>query len=241
MREAVGVVFSPGGKVYSFDPGSLQLAWNEKVICQTSRGKEYGRVVEPNHPVDDPALAGRLKRVVRRATEADDEQVRQNRREAKAGDARVSRRHPRARPRGEADRRRGRLRRLAPGLLVRGRGQDRDAGAPGGAVAAAAPARRAARRRSARAGAPVRRLRALRDAALLHPLPLPRAADRAADGEGSGSADVVGPDHRPLRAAALLPCLRASDVPELPRPRAARRRAASRPRRAPASSRPTRC
>jgi cell fate regulator YaaT (PSP1 superfamily) len=85
MREAVGVVFSPGGKVYSFDPGSLQLAWNEKVICQTARGKEYGRVVEPNHPVEDPALAGRLKHVVRRATEADDEQVRQNRREAKAG------------------------------------------------------------------------------------------------------------------------------------------------------------
>ena len=49
--EAVGVVFSPGGKVYSFDPGSLQLAWNEKVICQTARGKEYGRVVEANHPI----------------------------------------------------------------------------------------------------------------------------------------------------------------------------------------------
>jgi cell fate regulator YaaT (PSP1 superfamily) len=85
MREAVGVVFSPGGKVYSFDPGSLQLAWNEKVICQTARGKEYGRVVEPNHPLEDAAVSGRLKHVVRRATEADDEQVRQNRREAKAG------------------------------------------------------------------------------------------------------------------------------------------------------------
>jgi cell fate regulator YaaT (PSP1 superfamily) len=85
MQEAVGVVFSPGGKVYSFDPGSLQLAWDEKVICQTARGKEYGRVVKPNHPLDDASMAGRLKHVVRRATEEDEERVRQNRREAKAG------------------------------------------------------------------------------------------------------------------------------------------------------------
>ena len=85
MHQAVGVVFSPGGKVYSFDPGDLELAWDEKVICQTARGKEYGRVVEPNRPLEDPALAGRLKHVVRRATSADEERVRENRREAKAG------------------------------------------------------------------------------------------------------------------------------------------------------------
>ena len=48
MTIAVGVVFSPGGKVYSFDPGGLELAWNEKVVCQTSRGQELGRVVQAN-------------------------------------------------------------------------------------------------------------------------------------------------------------------------------------------------
>lgn len=85
MHQAVGVVFSSGGKVYSFDPGDLDLAWDEKVICQTARGKEYGRVVEANRPLEDPALAGRLKQVVRRATSADEERVRENRREAKAG------------------------------------------------------------------------------------------------------------------------------------------------------------
>ena len=37
MANAVGVVFSPGGKVYSFDPGELELAWDDRVICQTSR------------------------------------------------------------------------------------------------------------------------------------------------------------------------------------------------------------
>jgi cell fate regulator YaaT (PSP1 superfamily) len=54
------------------------------VICQTARGKEYGRVVQGNHTIPDQELTGRLKRVVRRATEADEERVRQNRREARS-------------------------------------------------------------------------------------------------------------------------------------------------------------
>ena len=56
MAEAVGVVFSPGGKVYSFDPAGLELAWDERVICQTARGKEYGRVVQANHAIPDEEL-----------------------------------------------------------------------------------------------------------------------------------------------------------------------------------------
>jgi cell fate regulator YaaT (PSP1 superfamily) len=79
---AVGVVFSPGGKVYSFDPGGLELAWNERVICQTARGQEYGRVVKPNHePQGEPGPP--LKRVVRRATEVDGETHEANRLEAR--------------------------------------------------------------------------------------------------------------------------------------------------------------
>jgi cell fate regulator YaaT (PSP1 superfamily) len=81
MAVAVGVVFSRGGKVYSFDPGGLDLAWNERVVCQTSRGQELGRVVKANHEVPDDGPA--LKKVVRRATEIDDETDRQNRDEAK--------------------------------------------------------------------------------------------------------------------------------------------------------------
>lgn len=82
MTAAVGVVFSPGGKVYSFHPGGLELAWNERVICQTSRGQEYGRVVKANHDVEtEPAVP--LKRVVRRATELDRETHEANRVEAR--------------------------------------------------------------------------------------------------------------------------------------------------------------
>lgn len=82
MATAVGVVFSPGGKVYSFDPAGLELAWNTKVICQTSRGQELGRVVQPNHQLDSPPPQP-LKRVVRRATSADLETDVENRLEAK--------------------------------------------------------------------------------------------------------------------------------------------------------------
>ena len=58
MATVVGVVFQPGGKVYSFDPGGLELRWDERVICQTARGREYGRVVETEREVPDESLAG---------------------------------------------------------------------------------------------------------------------------------------------------------------------------------------
>jgi cell fate regulator YaaT (PSP1 superfamily) len=82
MSEAVGVVFSSGGRVYSFDPAGLELAWNEKVICQTSHGHELGRVVKPNHALETPPSPP-LKRVLRRATEVDYETAAANKLEAK--------------------------------------------------------------------------------------------------------------------------------------------------------------
>lgn len=45
----VGVVFQSGGKVELLDPGSHELACNDRVICETPRGEEYGRVVQPAH------------------------------------------------------------------------------------------------------------------------------------------------------------------------------------------------
>jgi cell fate regulator YaaT (PSP1 superfamily) len=85
MATVVGVVFQPGGKVYSFDPAGLELRWDERVICQTSRGREYGRVVQTSHHLPDEELTAPLKRVVRRAGPADEEQIRKNRVDAKRG------------------------------------------------------------------------------------------------------------------------------------------------------------
>jgi cell fate regulator YaaT (PSP1 superfamily) len=80
--EAVGVVFSDGGRVYSFNPAGLDLAWNEKVICQTTHGHEFGRVVKANHELEE-APPTPLKKVIRRVTELDHEKVLENRAEAK--------------------------------------------------------------------------------------------------------------------------------------------------------------
>src|SRR5205823_8762018 len=83
MAQVVGVVFQPGAKVYSFDPAGLDLRWDQKVICQTARGRELGRVVQAAHEVPDAELIGPLKKVLRRAGDADEQQVLQNRIEAK--------------------------------------------------------------------------------------------------------------------------------------------------------------
>ncbi len=87
MATVVGVVFQPGGKVYSFDPAGLELRWNERVICQTARGRDYGRIVQTNHDVPDEALTGPLKRIVRRAVPADEEQLSSQQGGGEAGDA----------------------------------------------------------------------------------------------------------------------------------------------------------
>ena len=80
--EAVGVVFSSGGRVYSFDPDGLELAWNERVVCQTSHGQELGRVVKSNHELEGPPPRP-LEKVLRRATEVDRERANENRVHAK--------------------------------------------------------------------------------------------------------------------------------------------------------------
>jgi cell fate regulator YaaT (PSP1 superfamily) len=79
MAWAVNVVFSPGGKVYSFDPNGLELAWDERVICSTSRGPEVARVVTANHESTRSPRDPALRPIERRATAADELRVKENR------------------------------------------------------------------------------------------------------------------------------------------------------------------
>ena len=67
----VGVVFSSGGKVELLDPLAIELGWNDRVICESARGEEYGRVVQPPHE-PERQLPERVHRVVRKATAEDD-------------------------------------------------------------------------------------------------------------------------------------------------------------------------
>jgi len=78
MPIVVGVVFKRAGKVYYFDPDGIDLRSGEKVIVKTSRGTEFGEVVSPPMDVPEDDITAPLKKVIRRATEEDKEQLKAN-------------------------------------------------------------------------------------------------------------------------------------------------------------------
>ena len=199
MAESVGVVFSQGGKVYSFDPNGLELRWDERVICQTARGLEHGRVVQASRPHDDVA-GPPLRKVLRRATRARRRDAAPQPRGRARGHARLPRRAAARGRHGAAAGRRGRLRRQPRRALVPGRRPHRAQAPDRRPGARARPARRAAAGQPARGRARVRLGRAVRREEVLQPLPLARAADHAAHGQGPGPAHEPGPHHRACAA-----------------------------------------
>ncbi len=72
MSTVVGVVFNAGGQVVPCESDGIELAWNDRVICRSARGLEYGRVVVPNRRPTKEELGQQLRSVVRRATAEDD-------------------------------------------------------------------------------------------------------------------------------------------------------------------------
>ena len=85
MQTIVGVRFKKAGKIYYFDPGTLELHKEDPVIVETARGLEYGHVVIPARQLEDSEVATPLKPVLRRATEKDTTKVADN--EAKEAEA----------------------------------------------------------------------------------------------------------------------------------------------------------
>ncbi|MYL65966.1 stage 0 sporulation protein [Bacillus hwajinpoensis] len=71
MYEVVGVRFKKAGKIYYFDPSSLQVSNKEFVIVETARGVEFGKVVLANKQVDEEDIVLPLKKVIRIADEKD--------------------------------------------------------------------------------------------------------------------------------------------------------------------------
>lgn len=71
MPIVVGVRFKSAGKIYYFDPQSLDLARGDQVIVETSRGIEIGELVLEAREVETLPAASPLKPVVRKATETD--------------------------------------------------------------------------------------------------------------------------------------------------------------------------
>ncbi len=67
----VGVQFKKGGKIYYFDPGTLEVNSGDEVIIDTARGAEYGFCAEGNHPVPPEKVVQPLRPVIRVATDTD--------------------------------------------------------------------------------------------------------------------------------------------------------------------------
>lgn len=78
MPTVVGVTFKVAGKVYYFDPEGKQYAFGDQVVVETSRGTEMGIVTVPPRDIVEEELVQPLKKVLRRATGEDMEQVEKN-------------------------------------------------------------------------------------------------------------------------------------------------------------------
>lgn len=78
MYDVIGVRFKTAGKIYYFDPGEFSLKAQDRVIVETIRGIEYGRVVLGKQTVQDEDVVLPLKKVLREATGEDAQQVEKN-------------------------------------------------------------------------------------------------------------------------------------------------------------------
>ena len=79
MPRVVGISFRRVGKVYYFDPGSLEPREGDFVIAETSRGLEFGEVMMDARDVPDDEIVAPLKKVARLATGEDLDREAENR------------------------------------------------------------------------------------------------------------------------------------------------------------------
>lgn len=83
MTEVIGVRFKNVGKIYYFDPDSTSLEAGDYVIVETARGVECGQVAMANRQIRDDEIVHPLKKMIRKATEEDLENLRQNKEKEK--------------------------------------------------------------------------------------------------------------------------------------------------------------
>ena len=76
--EIVGIKFKDTGKVYYFDPKGIRKQRGDKAIVETARGLECGEGALANKNVAEENIVQPLKKVVRKATDADINKVSEN-------------------------------------------------------------------------------------------------------------------------------------------------------------------
>ena len=70
--------FRRAGRIYYFDPGTLELKPGQEVIVETSRGLEFGEIVQENKDVAEKELVSPLRLVRRVAANSDYQQLAEN-------------------------------------------------------------------------------------------------------------------------------------------------------------------
>lgn len=78
MALVVGVRFKPAGKLYYFDKADLDLQKGDPIIVETARGIEHGLVAIDSREMSEDQLVLPLKKVIRKATEEDENNYQQN-------------------------------------------------------------------------------------------------------------------------------------------------------------------
>lgn len=78
MIKVVGIRFKPVGKTYYFNPEDISLAIGDGVIVETTRGVEFGEVVLVEKEVDEGTFSMPIKSILRKATDEDFAQVKEN-------------------------------------------------------------------------------------------------------------------------------------------------------------------
>ena len=71
MIEVASIKFKNRGKSYFFSPNGLSLKTGDKVIVETSKGREIADCVRGNHSVMDESVVQPLRPVLRVATKDD--------------------------------------------------------------------------------------------------------------------------------------------------------------------------
>ena len=79
MVKVIGVRFKDAGKIYYFDPDAYIFEFGDHAIVETVRGVEYGEVVIEPREVPEKEVVLPLKKVIRKATDADYDVVLKNR------------------------------------------------------------------------------------------------------------------------------------------------------------------
>ena len=78
MATVIGVRFKKAGKVYYFDPCDFWPKPGQNVVVETARGIEFGEVVTAARAVSDEQIVAPLKKVIRIATEEDEQRAAYN-------------------------------------------------------------------------------------------------------------------------------------------------------------------